>query len=100
MNDLRYSGTTSDFETSLLNHLKITYEKYNLKLETDDYVMAFRDLIHKLSKIGKVVVLIDEYDKPIIEYIEDSEKAKEMRSILKNFYETIKANDEIYILLF
>lgn len=94
MNDLRYSGTIKDFEKSLLNHLKDIYDKYEVKLETDDYVQAFKDLIHKLEKIDKVVLLIDEYDKPIIEYLNNIELAKEMRDILKNFYETIKANDE------
>ena len=39
-------------------------------METDDYVLAFKNLIRNLSKIGKVAVLIDEYDKPIIEYVE------------------------------
>jgi hypothetical protein len=98
MNDLRYSGTIKDFENSLLNHLKNIYEKYNLKLETEDYVIAFKELILKLSKNSeqkKVVLLIDEYDKPIIEYLgSDIERSKDMRDILKNFYETIKANDE------
>jgi hypothetical protein len=94
MNDLRYSGTIADFENSLLDQLKDIYKKYKLKLEITDYKIAFKNLIHELSKIDKVVLLIDEYDKPIIEYIENIEKATEMRSILKNFYETIKANDE------
>jgi hypothetical protein len=94
MNDLRYSGTIKDFENSLLYQIKNIYKENNLKLETDDYVIAFKDLIYKLSKIEKVVLLIDEYDKPIIEYIEDIERSKEMRNLLKNFYETIKANDE------
>lgn len=102
MNDLRYSGSTKEFENSLLNHLKDIYENYDLKLETNDYVIAFKDLIHKLSKKemvtersrSKVVLLIDEYDKPIIEYLDNISKAKEVRGILKNFYETIKANDE------
>jgi hypothetical protein len=95
MNDLRYSGTIEDFENSLLDQLKDIYKKYNLKLETTDYKIAFKNLIHKLSKIEKVVLLIDEYDKPIIEYLGSNlERSKEMRDILKNFYETIKSNDE------
>jgi ribosomal protein L12E/L44/L45/RPP1/RPP2 len=95
MNDLRYSGTIEDFENSLLNYLKNIYQKYNLKLDTNDYVLAFKNLIIELSKIEKVVLLIDEYDKPIIEYLGNNiQRSNEMRDILKNFYETIKANDE------
>lgn len=56
--------------------------------------MAFKDLIKELAKTEKGVLLIDEYDKPIIEFLDKIEKAKEMRAILKEFYETIKANDQ------
>jgi hypothetical protein len=98
MNDLTYSEGLSEFKNSLLYHLKNIYEKYDLKLETDNYILAFKNLIRELSKKSeqeKVVLLIDEYDKPIIEYLgSDIKKSKEMRDILKNFYETIKANDE------
>lgn len=53
-------------------------------------------MIKKLSEqseYGKVVILIDEYDKPIIEFIEDVQISVEIRSVVRNFYETIKAND-------
>ena len=94
MNDLVYSEGIIGFKKSLLDQLKDIYEKYDLKVKTDDSKTAFKHLIHKLSKTEKVVLLIDEYDKPIIEYLESPELVKEMRDILKNFYETIKANDE------
>ncbi|MBC7472702.1 MAG: AAA family ATPase [Candidatus Sericytochromatia bacterium] len=38
--------------------------------------------------------MIDEYDKPITEFIEDIEKAKEMRAVIKDFYITLKEADE------
>jgi hypothetical protein len=94
LNKLNYTKNTKDFELSLLEQIKRIYEKYNIKLNTDNYKTSFDNLIYELSKIDKVVLLIDEYDKPIIEYIEDIERSKEMRDILKNFYETIKANDQ------
>ena len=39
----------------------------------------------------KVVILVDEYDKPIIDYINNPEKAEENRMILRNFYGAVKA---------
>ncbi|MFZ2969003.1 MAG: AAA family ATPase [Sulfuricurvum sp.] len=42
----------------------------------------------------KVVILVDEYDKPILDNIEDTEVAREAREILKNFYSVIKGADE------
>jgi hypothetical protein len=47
----------------------------------------FLSLIKELSKSSKVVVLIDEYDAPIIDFIgEDISKSKKNRTILKEFY--------------
>jgi len=41
-----------------------------------------------------VVVLVDEYDKPILDTLEDPETAKAMRDILKDFYSALKPIDE------
>ena len=41
----------------------------------------------------KVVILIDEYDKPILDNITDKEIAREMRDAMKDFYGVIKDND-------
>ena len=67
---------------------------YGVTCNIGDYQKQFRDLIRQLSDKGKVVVLIDEYDKPIIDNIEDVEKAGRIRDILKGFYEVLKGLDE------
>ena len=55
---------------------------------------VFLSLIKELSKSSKVVVLIDEYDAPIIDFIgEDISKSKENRTILKEFYSILKEAD-------
>jgi hypothetical protein len=41
-----------------------------------------------------VVVLIDEYDKPILDVIEDKHQAKEHREYIKGLYSTLKGVDE------
>ena len=46
------------------------------------------------GKSQKIVILIDEYDKPILDHITNLPIAKENRDVLKSFYEIIKANDE------
>lgn len=50
-------------------------------------------LVMELSKINKVVILIDEYDKPILDNILNLELAKNIRNELASFYETIKSLD-------
>lgn len=42
----------------------------------------------------KVVILVDEYDKPILDNIENTEIARQMREELKGFYSVIKGADE------
>jgi hypothetical protein len=42
----------------------------------------------------KVVILIDEYDKPILENIENKQEVERIREELKEFYTTLKGLDE------
>ncbi len=55
----------------------------------------FGQLLEKMSQKEKVVILIDEYDKPMTEYMEagEMEAAKTIRGVLKGFYGVIKAAD-------
>jgi hypothetical protein len=55
----------------------------------------FADLIQKAhTQLGKkVVILIDEYDKPILDNITHPELARAMRDGLRNFYSVIKDSD-------
>ncbi|MCB0596819.1 MAG: AAA family ATPase [Lewinellaceae bacterium] len=69
-------------------------ENYGLRLESEGISGKFRELLERLASKGKkVVLLIDEYDKPIVDYIDDVEKADQQRDILKNFYSIIKSAD-------
>jgi len=83
-----------DLKGFILHQLKNIANKYGVSLERDQYYEAFDELLTKLSGINKVVILIDEYDKPIIDNIENKELAVELREILKGFYTIIKACDE------
>ena len=42
----------------------------------------------------RVVILVDEYDKPYTDFVNDPEMAEKVRNVLRNFYVQIKANDE------
>ena len=69
--------------------------EHQLKYTRVDYPSKFMDLIIELSeKHGKVVLLVDEYDKPIIDYLgENIDEAETNRNILKSFYSVIKDCD-------
>ena len=61
-----------------------------------DAVTCFHDLIRGTwKKYGqKVVILVDEYDKPILDQITNRERARANRDKLKGFYGIIKEMDE------
>jgi hypothetical protein len=68
-----------------------------------DISVLFTRLIKELYKQqGKVVILIDEYDKPIIDHLEFHaiEKAKANQEILGIFYGALKDADEYIRLMF
>ena len=87
--------------TTMINHLA-KYE-LNVDLESKSYDTQFKELIYKVAKkspTGKAVILIDEYDKPIIDYFDDLPQAKENRQVLKNFYSVLKDSDPYLELVF
>ena len=67
-----------------------------IKLQGVNYASKFEDLIYQLrQKYNKnVVILIDEYDKPILDNVDNMELAKKAREILRGFYTIIKSMDE------
>ncbi len=79
---------------------KIALEN-NIVLGSSTPGSMFSELIQKLATPeAKVAILIDEYDKPIIDYMNQMDIAKENRDILKNFYAPLKGNDEHIEFLF
>jgi len=57
---------------------------------------CFEELIRQSAKKYQkpVVILIDEYDKPILDNLENKDVALQNRDFLRSFYGIIKANDE------
>jgi len=94
-----FGGTRSkkDLLNAIFNILRENQERLGVVCEEkDDYALFFDELIKKASKKHnqKVVVLIDEYDKPILDNLDQELVAKEHREILKRLYSQIKLNDK------
>lgn len=67
---------------------------FGIALDRTTYDQKFAELLTKLSaKEAKVVLLIDEYDKPLVDYIDQQDQANANRDILKNFFSVLKDAD-------
>jgi hypothetical protein len=77
----------------IFRELDLNAKRHQVKLEAVEYFSQFEELIQKVSQTKPVVILIDEYDKPIIDHIESTEKALEMREIMKGFFTVLKGSD-------
>ncbi|GAP73004.1 ATP-binding protein [Candidatus Symbiothrix dinenymphae] len=81
---------------SLLGCVKAKAAEYKINLEMVNLSDRFKELIEKLhcSAEKQVVVLIDEYDKPIIDNLSNLDIADANRLVLHDFYQVMKAADE------
>jgi hypothetical protein len=96
---------TMGLEKAIQQTLNQTAQQYSIVFTQQEIDQKFKELIEKLAAMkSKVVVLIDEYDKPIIDYLGTDEagiaKAKENRDILKSFYSILKDADPHLKLVF
>ena len=85
-----------------LNKILTEYEEiYGITKDTDDEPTRLETLLQRIKKqTGKqVAVLIDEYDKPMLDALETSD-FEANRLLLRNFYGVLKGCDEYLKFLF
>ena len=82
-------------ERYLLWMLKRTEQKFGIESEIPDTNARLTDLIHRAyEQTGRqVVVLIDEYDAPLLDVAHEEENLPILRNIMRNFYSPLKACD-------
>ncbi len=92
--DLR---SEESLKKNILSTLKSNQKRLGVECESaDDFGICLKTLIENSYEHynQKVVVLIDEYDKAILDNLDQMEVAKENREILKAFYTVIKGCDQ------
>ena len=92
MSSLGAYESEKELKIALLDCLNEIIDDYNLNVELkENPSRILLKIIKKLYKqFGSVVVLIDEYDKPITDNLNDLEKAEKMRETLHLFYIVLK----------
>ena len=86
---------TKGLEKAISDFLQKTAKEHGLVLTEETYEMQFLELLKAMhAKYGReVVIIIDEYDKPLIDYLDDIPQARAHQKILKAFYSTFKSSD-------
>ena len=79
----------------LLYILRCNEETYGITCDSIDPNIRLSNLIRTLYKQTgkKVVVLIDEYDAPLLDVVHEDERLEELRYIMRNFYSPLKDCD-------
>ena len=90
---LKRVKSADELKRAITWQLKLQAQRGQVVLEEGDYLEQFMDLILKLSTHSQVVILVDEYDKPLLDNIENLEEVRRIRETLKDFYTIVKAMD-------
>ena len=87
--------TPEVLKQSLLHELRMRSAEESLSITAEIPSDTFKQLIEALyKKYGqRVVVLIDEYDKPILDHLTDVKTAEANRMVIKGFYGILKSMD-------
>lgn len=78
------------------NQFKIWEQEYEVKIQSTDLSSRFGNIIRAANAMSgrSVVILVDEYDHPLISSMHDEEKIEEYRQLLKSIYVNIKDLDQ------
>jgi len=90
-----YSEGVEALRTQIGTELQREARKLGVSLDAADIISQFKRLIEAASAGygNKAVVIVDEYDKPLLNTIELSEIHQKIRNELKGFYGVLKSYD-------
>jgi hypothetical protein len=88
---------TEGIKESILYLTRETARKLQVEVsDTKLYGILLSELISRVAEKHnqKVAVLVDEYDKPYTDFVNDPVMAREVRNVLRDYYVQLKANYE------
>jgi len=90
-----YKDGVETFKQSLLNYFQRIATRYTVTIKSTILSDAFIELVQALQTKYKqrVVLLIDEYDKPLVDSLTKPTKFEENREILRSLYGSMKGLD-------
>jgi len=97
MSDITTDEGIKGLKKSLLKMTRMVAKKLGVEISDTTYAGDFlSELIAATANQynQKVVILIDEYDKPYTDFVNDHDMAEKVRNVLRDYYVRIKAKDE------
>ncbi|MDR0886735.1 MAG: ATP-binding protein [Clostridiales Family XIII bacterium] len=96
LNSGDYLKGYSELESTLSYAFQANATKYGVSVVNGSFSTRLATLISDISRKydSRVVVIVDEYDKPLLNTMEMPELHLELRSALKGFYSVLKSSDE------
>ncbi|NJO14370.1 MAG: AAA family ATPase [Thioploca sp.] len=83
-----------DLQNSLIQFMDSINDDYQLNVNSQGFKTYFKNIIVAIyKKYGKVVILVDEYDKPIVEYMDNIALATKNRDLLNQFFGVLKSSE-------
>ncbi|WP_337628658.1 ATP-binding protein [Prevotella sp.] len=94
LNTANFRDENSLYEV-LNSHVSVWEEMYGAREYETTLALRFKGVIARAAEKGGrgVVILIDEYDKPILQTLRNQELQEKHRSLLKSFYSVLKTQD-------
>jgi hypothetical protein len=91
-----------NLEEVLSHQLRIWEDEFGLEKHTDNLSLRFNDVIRgAYQRTGRgVVILVDEYDKPLVNNLHDNSSFESYREQLGSFYSNLKSCAEYIKLVF
>lgn len=90
---------TLGLEQAIFEGLDENAKRLGVSLTKTTIDLQFKELIQKVAEDSKVIILIDEYDKPIIDNLDNFALAETNQAIMKSFYSILKGADQYIRLL-
>ena len=80
----------------LIHQIKRNEKRLGMEGSGDDPGVRFSDLIENLNEQTRkqVVVLIDEYDAPLLDVVHEEENLPKLRYVMRNFYSPLKGSEQ------
>ncbi len=85
--------SADELEIVIGEYLQQIAAQYAVEAPGRDYLAQFENLIRALARQNRVAILIDEYDKPVLDNIENLAEVRRIQNALKGFYTVIKSLD-------